>query len=64
VKIEKKYADFRSFYYDKKGIMLSPFLKPSRLDGFRGQSLRFSKTKTEKEEVIAFLKTKIGKEHV
>ena len=59
-KVEKKYSEYGCFYYDKNGIMLSPFSRPHRLDRFRGQSLRFSADKAEKDEVINILKTKIG----
>ena len=58
IKIEKKYTDFVSFYQDKNGIMLSTFTFPSRLDPFRGQSVRFSKRRTEKEALIDLLKEK------
>jgi hypothetical protein len=64
IRVEKKYDEFQSFYYDKKGIMLSTFLKPNRLDSFRGQSLRFSKSQAEKDKVLKMLKDKIGKRNV
>ena len=60
VKIEKLYKDFGCFYADKMGIMLSPYKKPRRIDTFRGQSIRFSKSQIERPEIIAFLKEKIG----
>jgi hypothetical protein len=63
VKVEKPYTDFGCFYTDKMGIMLSTFVMPRRLDRFRGQSIRFSKTQEEREDVVAFLKQKIGKEY-
>ncbi len=59
-KVEKKYSEYGCFYFDKNGIMLSPFSRPHRLDRFRGQSLRFSADKSEKDEVISILKEKIG----
>ncbi len=62
VKVEKKYSDFGCFYADKNGIMLSTFKRPRRLDSFRGQSIRFSKTQEEKKEIIALLKEKVGKQ--
>ncbi len=61
VKVERKLSDFGCFYADKRGIMLSTFKTPRRLDVFRGQSLRFSAQQTEKEELIRILKEKIGK---
>lgn len=63
LKISRPYTDFGCFYLDKRGIMLSTFKMPRRLDAFRGQSLRFSKTGEEKEAVLAFLKTKIAKQY-
>ena len=55
----KKYTDFGCFYYDKKSVTLGTFKRPRRLDSFRGTMLRFSKDKTEKEELLKFLRTKI-----
>jgi hypothetical protein len=63
IRIKRQYADFGCFYADKRGIMLSTFKMPRRLDPFRGQSLRFSKTQTEKEALIALLTEKIGKQY-
>jgi len=57
-KVEKLYSDYGCFYADKNGIMLSTFKRPRRLDAFRGQSIRFSKTKEEREMIIEFLKKK------
>lgn len=63
LKITRRYADFGCFYGDKRGIMLSTFKLPRRLDPFRGQSLRFSKTQAEKEQLIEILQRKIGKQY-
>ncbi|PKN72153.1 MAG: hypothetical protein CVU50_08395 [Candidatus Cloacimonetes bacterium HGW-Cloacimonetes-3] len=63
VKVSRPYSDFGCFYQDKHGIMLSTFKMPRRLDTFRGQSLRFSKTRSEQEELVQFLTTKIGKKY-
>jgi uncharacterized membrane protein YgaE (UPF0421/DUF939 family) len=52
-KVEKEMNSFRSFYPDKNGVLLSPFLKPSRLENFRGLYLRYHRNK---EEVDAFIK--------
>jgi hypothetical protein len=57
-KVEKLYSDYGCFYADKNGIMLSTFKRPRRLDAFRGQSIRFSKTKEEREAIIELLKDK------
>ena len=60
IKIEKRYSDFKCYYADKKGVMLGTFMRPRRLDSFRGQSLRYSKTKKEKEQLLELLEQKIG----
>lgn len=62
LRIERKYSDFHCFYPDKKGVMLSTFYTPRRLDTFRGQSLRLSAGQGEKEALISILKDKIGKQ--
>ena len=62
-KVSRPYSDFGCFYLDKKGIMLSTFKMPRRLDAFRGQSLRFSKSQQEKDEVVALLQRKIEKRY-
>ena len=36
-----KWGQFRSFYPDSNGVLLSPFTRPSRLENFRGLYLRF-----------------------
>ncbi len=63
LKITRKYADFGCFYSDRRGIMLSTFKLPRRLDTFRGQSLRFSKTQAEKAQLIEILGRKVGKQY-
>lgn len=63
IKVKKNYSDYRCFYVDKNGIMLSTFKTPRRLDAFRGQSIRFSKNSEEKPLIINFLKEKIGKQY-
>ena len=63
IKIEKAYKEYGCFYVDKMGIMLSTFKQPRRLDAFRGQSIRFSKTASEKDDIIKFLQEKIGKQY-
>jgi len=35
------WGQFRSFYRDRNGVLLSPFPQPSRLENFRGVYLRF-----------------------
>ena len=63
IKIEKSYSDFSCYYSDKRGIMLGTFLKPRRLDAFRGTSLRFSKARSEKIQLMEILEEKIGNKY-
>ena len=63
LKITRRYTDFGCFYSDRRGIMLSTFKLPRRLDAFRGQSLRYSKTQAEKEQLVEILTRKIGKQY-
>jgi hypothetical protein len=63
VKITRAYAQFGCFYKDKHGVMLSTFKLPRRLDPFRGQSLRFSKSRSEQPALMELLRQKIGKEY-
>jgi len=60
IKVERIYSDFRCYYTDKKGVMLGTFMMPRWLDGFRGQSLRFSQSRDEEEKLITILEEKIG----
>ena len=55
-RVTKSWSDFRSFYVDRNGILLSPFAKPSRLENFRGLYVRFGSNRLE---VIEFIKRKI-----
>jgi len=61
IKIQRRYTDFGCYYSDKRGVQLGTFKTPRRLDGFRGQSIRYSKTAQEKEALHALLAEKIGK---
>lgn len=63
VKISRPYSDFGCWYQDKRGIMLSTFKMPRRLDPFRGQSFRFSANRAERDQLIDFLQNKIGKQY-
>lgn len=51
-KIEKKWSEYRSFYPDKNGVLLSPFVDPSRLENFRGIYLIFEKNKDEVVKIV------------
>ena len=55
-RVTKSWSDFRSFYTDNNGVLLSPFTKPSRLENFRGVYVRFG---ANRSEVVDFIKNKI-----
>lgn len=59
IKVERPFSSFGCFYHDKKSLTLSTFKRPRRLDVFRGQMIRFSKDKKEKDKVIEFFRTKL-----
>jgi hypothetical protein len=56
--ISKPWSQYRSFYPDKNGILLSPFAEPSRLENFRGLYLMFA---GNRDEVIAFAQAHIDR---
>jgi hypothetical protein len=53
---EKTWAQYRSFYPDKNGVLLSPFVRPSRLENFRGVYIKFW---YNKDKVVAFVERQI-----
>ena len=53
---EMEWGKYRSFYVDKNGVLLSPFVKPSRLENFRGIYIRFEQNK---DEVVNFIQQRI-----
>jgi len=56
---ERELKNYRSFYADKNGVLLSPFVKPSRLENFRGIYLRFDPDSEIRLKVIEYIKSKI-----
>ncbi len=54
--IERTWNLFRSYYVDRNGVLLSPFVRPSRLETFRGLYVRFA---GNKDEVVAVISEKI-----
>ncbi len=54
---KKPWAELRSFYPDRNGVLVSPFAGPSRLENFRGLYLRFGK---RRGDVLAILDNKLG----
>ena len=59
-RLERSWATFRSFYVDANGVLLSPFVRPTRLENFRGVYVRFGKHTPEK--VIDFITSKVQSE--
>ena len=55
--IRKKWSEFRSYYPDKNGVLLSPFIDKSRLEIFRGIYLIFD---NNSDEVMEIIKQKIS----
>lgn len=53
----KLWSDFRSFYADRNGVLLSPFARPSRLENFRGVYIRFGRSK--RDEILDFIERKV-----
>jgi hypothetical protein len=45
--VQKDMSSFRSYFPDKNGVLLSPFVGPSRLENFRGIYLRYDQNKNE-----------------
>jgi hypothetical protein len=56
-KTVKKWSDFKRYYTDRRGVTLSPFAKPSRLEPFRSVRLLY---KDNKEDVVEFVSANIG----
>lgn len=55
-KIEKDWTQYRTYYEDKNGVLLSPFVRSSRLENFRGIYIRFA---GNRDEVMTVVKKKI-----
>jgi hypothetical protein len=55
--VRKPWSSFKSYYEDRRGVLLSPFDRPSRLENYRGLYLRFG---DRREEVMAFVKKKVN----
>ena len=57
---ERPWSDFRSFYVDKNGVLLSPFAKPTRLENFRGVYVRFGTH--HPEDIVNYIHDKLNTE--
>jgi len=55
--LKKEWRQFRSFYPDKNGVLLSPFARPTRLENFRGLYVKFT---ANRESVMAIVRSKIA----
>jgi hypothetical protein len=55
--LRKEWSQYRSFYKDRNGVLLSPFTQRSRLENFRGIYVRFGDC--DRERVMDFIKSKI-----
>lgn len=55
-----EWSRFRNFLIDKKGVLLSPFSGRSRLERFRGVSIRFLPEK--REEIIEYIKKRMARD--
>jgi len=60
--VKKGWRQFRSYYPERNGVLLSPFLKPSRLENFRGLFLLFPRQGMERERIIHIVGRWIPKE--
>jgi len=55
-KSTKNWSYYKSYYPEKKGVFLSPFSHPSRLENFRGLFVRFNNNRAE---VVDFIKQRL-----
>ncbi len=53
--LRKPWSLFRSYYPDRNGVLLSPFLEPSRLENFRGLYVMFE---DNRQDVMAYIKNR------
>jgi hypothetical protein len=59
VKTAKQWSEFKRYYPDRRGITLSPFARPSRLEPFRSTRLLYG---GNKDEVVAFISKKLDRD--
>jgi hypothetical protein len=57
--VAKKWAVFKRYYVDKKGVTLSPFARPSRLEPFRSTRLLYG---GNRDAVVAFVSARIDRD--
>ncbi len=51
-KVEKDWSQYRTYYEDKNGVLLSPFVRTSRLENFRGIYIRFAGNRDDVMKVV------------
>ncbi len=51
--LTRPWSMFRSFYTDKNGVLLSPFIGPSRLENFRGLYITFADNRESVLQIVA-----------
>jgi len=56
--LNRPWSMYRTYYPDKNGVLLSPFVRPSRLENFRGVYIMFS---GNKEAVMKIVEEQIEK---
>ena len=56
--IAKRWSHFKKYYVDRKGVTLSPFDRPSRLEPFRSTRLLYG---SNKDEVLAFISKRFNR---
>jgi hypothetical protein len=56
---DRPWSEYKRYVPRKDGVFLSTFPAPSRLDSFRGDFLRFSRT-TDRERVMALVRQHVG----
>lgn len=54
--LRKEWSQYRSYYPDKNGVLLSPFGHPTRLENFRGLYVKFA---GNRDRVMEIVKAKI-----
>ena len=54
--LRKEWSQYRSFYPDKHGVLLSPFARPTRLENFRGLYIKFA---GNRDKVLEIVRSKI-----
>lgn len=55
----KKWTTFKRYCVDKRGVTLSPFAKPSRLEPFRSTRLLYG---GNRDEVVAFISKRLDRD--